>query len=60
MKAAFIDKTGGPEVIHYGDLPKPIPQAGEVLVRVRAAAINPIDVYIRSGAVTMNLPELVA
>jgi NADPH2:quinone reductase len=56
MKAAFIEKTGGPEVIQYNDLPRPNPQRGEVLVRVKAAAVNPIDTYIRSGLVSMNLP----
>jgi NADPH2:quinone reductase len=57
MKAAFFDETGGPEVIQYGELPKPSPKAGEVLVRVKAADVNPIDIYIRSGAVAMNLPK---
>jgi NADPH2:quinone reductase len=57
MKAAFYETTGGPDVIRYGELPKPIPAPGEVLVRVRAAAVNPIDTYIRSGAVAMNLPK---
>jgi NADPH2:quinone reductase len=57
MKAAFIEKTGGLKVIQFGDLPKPHPGPGEVLVRVRAASINPIDIYIRAGAVSMNLPK---
>jgi NADPH2:quinone reductase len=57
MKAAFFEQTGGPEVIQYGDLPRPNPIPGEVLVRVRAAAVNPIDTYIRSGAVNMRLPK---
>jgi NADPH2:quinone reductase len=57
MKAAFLETTGGPEVIRYGDLPKPTPHAGEVLVRVGAVSINPIDTYIRSGAVAMQLPK---
>jgi NADPH2:quinone reductase len=57
MKAAFYESTGAPDVIRYGELPKPIPGPGEVLVRVRAAAVNPIDTYIRSGAVVMNLPK---
>jgi NADPH2:quinone reductase len=57
MKAAFYETTGGPEVIQFGDLPRPTPQSGEVLIRVGAAALNPIDTYIRSGAVKMTLPK---
>jgi NADPH2:quinone reductase len=57
MKAAFFETTGGPEVIKYGELPRPDPKPGEVLVRVGAAAVNPIDTYIRSGAVNMPLPK---
>jgi NADPH2:quinone reductase len=57
MKAAFLETTGAPEVIKYGDLPKPAPKAGEVLVRVAAAALNPIDLYIRAGMVAMPLPR---
>jgi NADPH2:quinone reductase len=57
MKAAYFEKTGGPEVIQYGELPRPTPGKGEVLVRVGAVAVNPIDTYIRSGAVNMPLPR---
>src|SRR5262245_39189897 len=57
MKAAFIETTGSPEVIRYGDLPKPVPGQGEVLVKVAAVAVNPIDTYIRSGMVAMQLPK---
>jgi NADPH2:quinone reductase len=57
MKAAFIEATGGPEVIRYGDLPRPAPRTGEVLVRVAAVAVNPIDLYIRAGMVAMPLPK---
>jgi len=57
MKAAFIETTGAPDVIRYGELPKPTPGVGEVLVRVGAVAVNPIDTYIRSGAVNMPLPK---
>ena len=57
MKAAFLETTGGPEVIRYGELPTPTPGARDVLVRVGAAAVNPIDTYIRSGAVAMPLPK---
>lgn len=57
MKAAYIETTGGPDVIRYGDLPTPDPQAGEVRVRVAAASVNPIDTYIRGGVVAANLPK---
>ena len=53
MKAAFINETGEPSVIQYGDLPTPEPAADEVLVKVGAVAVNPIDTYIRSGAVAL-------
>src|SRR5262245_6123958 len=57
MKAAFIETTGSPDVIRYGDLPKPRPKKGEVLVRVGAASLNPLDTYIRAGTVAMPLPK---
>jgi NADPH:quinone reductase len=57
VKAAFIEATGAPDVIRYGDLPKPTPKDGENLVRVAAVAVNPIDTYIRAGAVNMPLPK---
>jgi NADPH2:quinone reductase len=57
MKAAYFETTGGPEVIRYGDLPDPEPRDGEVRVKVAAVAVNPIDTYIRSGAVPANLPK---
>lgn len=57
MKAAYIESTGGPEVIRYGDLPDPEPKEGDVRVKVSAVAVNPIDTYIRSGAVAMALPK---
>ena len=53
MRAAFIQQTGAPSVIQIGDLPTPVPAAGEVLVKVAAAAVNPIDTYIRGGAIAM-------
>ena len=55
MKAAYIESTGSPDVIRHGDLPAPAPKQGEVLVRVGAAAVNPLDLYIRSGAAPMPL-----
>lgn len=53
MKAAFIRETGSPAVIQYGELPKPTPRPNEVLVKVGAVSVNPIDTYIRAGAVAM-------
>lgn len=56
MKAAFIEKTGAPEEIVYGDLPKPKPAQGQVLVKIKAVSVNPIDTYVRAGLVAMELP----
>jgi NADPH:quinone reductase-like Zn-dependent oxidoreductase len=49
MKAVRIHKYGGPEVLQYEDAPRPKAQAGEVLIRVHAAGVNPIDWKIRAG-----------
>ena len=49
MKAVRMHAYGGPEVVAYEDVPRPQPAAGEVLVRVRAAAVNPVDWMIRNG-----------
>ncbi len=56
MKAAYIEKTGPPKNIHFGDLPDPVPTDEQVLVRVAAVSVNPIDTYVRSGMVEMDLP----
>ena len=55
MLAAYITETGDPSKIQYGELPKPVPAQGDVLVKVEAVAVNPIDTYIRSGIVAMPL-----
>jgi NADPH2:quinone reductase len=58
MKAAYIEEPGPAEaVIRYGDLPRPQPQAGQVLVKVGAVAVNPIDTYLRGGANYWPLPR---
>jgi NADPH:quinone reductase-like Zn-dependent oxidoreductase len=49
MKASVIHEYGGPEVLKYEDYPDPILRPGEVLVRVAAAGVNPIDTLERSG-----------
>lgn len=53
MKAAFIRETGAPSVIEYSELPTPEPKSNEVLVKVGAVSVNPIDTYIRAGQVAM-------
>ncbi|EQM78097.1 NADP-dependent oxidoreductase [Stutzerimonas stutzeri] len=49
MKAIRIEQYGGPEVMHYEDIDVPEPGAGEVLVKVAAAGIDPVDYEIRQG-----------
>lgn len=56
MRAAYIEELGGPQVIRVGSLPDPTPGPRQVLVRVGASAVNPIDTYVRSGLVAMPLP----
>ena len=53
MKAITIRRYGGPEVLELAERAAPEPGAGEVLVRVRAASVNPIDWQIRDGLVKM-------
>ncbi len=57
MKAAYITRTGDPDVIEYGDLPDPEPGPGQVLVRTEAVAVNPIDTYVRGGLVSIELDD---
>lgn len=49
MKAVRYHAYGGPEVLKYEDAPRPVPGEGEILVRVRAAAVNPVDAKVRAG-----------
>lgn len=50
MRAVVIDQFGGPEVLHVGEAPDPEAGPGQVRVRVEAAAVNPFDGKVRSGA----------
>jgi len=56
MKAVRIHAYGGPEVLRYEDAPRPALQEGDVLVRVHAAGINPVDWKIRQGYMQSFLP----
>ena len=58
MKAIVVHEFGGPEVLRLEEVPDPVPGHGEVLVRVRAVGVNPVDTYRRSGqyASTPSLP----
>jgi len=49
MKAVVVNEYGGPEVLRYQDAPRPEPKEDEILVRVMAAAVNPVDSYVRQG-----------
>ena len=49
MKAVFIDRFGGPEVLTYGDLPDPVAGPGQVVVDVAAASVNGADWRVRAG-----------
>jgi NADPH2:quinone reductase len=50
MKAIVVREFGGPEVMKLEDVPDPAPGPGQVLIRVHAAGVNPVDTYIRAGA----------
>jgi len=57
MKAAYIESTGPAKNIIYGELPQPTPQPTELLVKVGAVSVNPVDTYIRNGANYWPLPQ---
>jgi NADPH2:quinone reductase len=56
MKAIVVREFGAPEVMKLEEIPTPKPGAGQVLVRIRAAGVNPADTYMRSGAYAMKPP----
>lgn len=49
MKAIFFEEHGGPEVLKYAELPDPEPAPGEALVKVKAVALNHLDIWVRRG-----------
>jgi NADPH2:quinone reductase len=56
MKAIRVREFGGPEVLKVEEVPTPKPAAGQVLVRVRAAGVNPYDTYMRNGSYAIKPP----
>lgn len=58
MKAVRIHEFGGPEVLRYEDVSDPKPRPDQVLVRVRACALNHIDLWIRAGLPGIKLPHI--
>ncbi|HTU35289.1 MAG TPA: zinc-binding dehydrogenase [Candidatus Acidoferrum sp.] len=56
MKATVFAEHGGPEVLHYTDVPKPSAGPTDVLVRVRACALNHLDLWIRRGLPGISVP----
>ena len=56
MKAIVFVRHGGPDVLHYRDVPDPLPGATEVLVRVRACALNHLDLWVRRGMPGIQIP----
>jgi NADPH:quinone reductase-like Zn-dependent oxidoreductase len=58
VKAVRIHEDGGPEVLRYEDAPDPEPRAGEVLIALRAASLNHLDLWIRQGLPSVPKPRI--
>ena len=60
MKAVFFHHHGGPEVLEYSDFPTPQPGPGEVLVALKAAALNRLDLFVRNGwpGIQLEVPHI--
>lgn len=56
MKAILVREFGGPEVLKLEEVPTPTPAAGQVLVRIHAAGVNPYDTYMRAGTYAVRPP----
>jgi NADPH:quinone reductase-like Zn-dependent oxidoreductase len=56
VKAAIFQKHGGPEVLEYADVPEPRIRANEVLVEVKACALNHLDIFVRGGLPGIEIP----
>src|SRR5213595_1467804 len=58
VKAIRIHEDGGPEVLRYEDAPEPEPGPGEVVVRLRAASLNHLDLWVRKGLPSVPKPRI--
>jgi NADPH:quinone reductase-like Zn-dependent oxidoreductase len=58
LKAIRIHEDGGPEVLRYEDAPDPSPGPGEVLIRLRAASLNHLDLWVRKGRPSVPKPRI--
>jgi zinc-binding alcohol dehydrogenase/oxidoreductase len=58
MRAVRIHEDGGPEVLRYEEAPDPVPREGEVLVELRAASLNHLDVWVRKGLPSVSKPRI--
>ncbi len=58
MQAAYVTRTGGPEVLEYTEVEAPVAGPGQVLVKVAAAGVNFIDIYLRTGVYPRPLPAV--
>jgi NADPH:quinone reductase-like Zn-dependent oxidoreductase len=58
MKAIRIHEDGGPEVLRYETAPDPVPGKGQVLIRLRAASLNHLDIWIRKGLPSVTKPRI--
>ncbi len=58
MKAIRIHEDGGPDVLRYEDVPDPVPGPGEVLIALRAASLNHLDLWVRKGLPSVPKPRI--
>src|SRR6185369_1863630 len=58
MKAIRFHEFGGPEVLKYEDIPNPVLRKDQVLVRVKACALNHLDLFVRKGIPGIKLPHI--
>jgi NADPH:quinone reductase-like Zn-dependent oxidoreductase len=58
VKAIRIHEDGGPEVLRYEDAPAPVPGTGQVLIELRAASLNHLDIWVRKGLPSVPKPRI--